>query len=133
MQCYDCTCTVERKMSINGPNQGGDRLAVGREVDEVKIPVLIETISNQRYRATGGEPFGGCVEGETPEAALREMKRRIEDRIAGGARIAAVALPDTHDLPAVGPGMFRESLLYDAWQQAMADYRQSVDDRPDAP
>ena len=40
----------------------------------MRIPVLIETISEQRYRATGGEPFGGSVEEETPEAALQEME-----------------------------------------------------------
>ena len=103
------------------------------EVEEMKIPVLIEAISEQRYRATGGEPFGGSVEEETPEAALQEMKRRIEDRVANGARIAALDLPDVHGLSTGGPGMFHDNPLFDAWQQAIADYRRSVDDGPDGP
>ena len=99
----------------------------------MKISVLIEAVSGRRYRATGGEPFGGSAEGETPEAALLEMKRRIEDRVANGARIATVDLTETRSLPVAGPGMFRDSPLFDAWQQAMADYRRSVDDSPDGP
>ena len=104
-----------------------------REVEEMKIPVLIEAISEQRYRATGGEPFGGSVEEETPEAALQEMRRRIEDRVAHGACIATLDLPDMLDSWTGGPGMFRDNPLFDAWQQAIADYRRGVDDRPDGP
>ena len=29
--------------------------------------------------------------------------------------------------------MFRDNPLFDAWQQAIADYRRGVDDRPDGP
>ena len=99
----------------------------------MRIPVLIETISEQRYRATGREPFGGSVEEETPEAALQEIRRRIEDRVANGARIATLDLPDVRSPWTGGPSMFRDNPLFDAWQQAIADYRRNVDDGPDGP
>ena len=129
MRCYHCAGSDERR--------NGQRRTLAKEVfdwstastvEEMKIPVLIETISGQRYRATGGEPFGGSAEGETPEAALQEMRRCIEDRVANGARIATLDLPDERIPWAGGPGMFRDSPLFDAWRQAMADYRRTVDD-----
>ncbi|WP_089941422.1 hypothetical protein [Candidatus Entotheonella palauensis] len=53
----------------------------------MKIPVWIEATPEQRYRATGAEPFVGSAEAETPEAALEKMKKQIDDRVAQGARI----------------------------------------------
>ena len=41
----------------------------------MKIPILIEATEDQRFRATGGEPFASAVEADTPEAALDEIKK----------------------------------------------------------
>ena len=60
----------------------------------MKISILIEATSEQCYRARGGEPFAGSVEAETPEAALEKIKKLIDDRVAQGARIVVLDLPD---------------------------------------
>lgn len=49
----------------------------------MKIPILIEPVSPQRYRATGSEPFVGSVEAETPDAALAKMKQLVDERRFG--------------------------------------------------
>jgi hypothetical protein len=96
----------------------------------MKIPILIEPISAQRYRATVGEPLGGIVEAETPDAALARMKELIDDRLSGGARIAALDVPDSIKTnPWLdGAGMFRDDPLFDDWQRAIADYRREANE-----
>ena len=99
----------------------------------MKIPILIEATSEQRYRATGGEPFVDSVEAETPEAALEKMKQLIDDRVAQGACIAALDLPDGANPWLEGAGMFRDDPLFDDWQRAIADYRREANHIADAP
>ena len=94
---------------------------------------VIETTSQQRYRATGGEPFVGSVEAETPEAALEKMKQLIDDRVAQGARIAALDLPNGANPWLDGAGMFRDDPLFDDWQGVIPDYRRKANQIADTP
>jgi len=99
----------------------------------VKIPVLIEPVSHERYRVTGSEPFVGSVEAETPDAALAKIKQLIEDRLAHGARIALIDLPSGTNPWLEMAGVFHDDPLFDEWQQAIADYRRDVNENPGAP
>jgi hypothetical protein len=99
----------------------------------MKIPILIEVTPEQRYRASAGEPFAGSVEGDSPEAVLEQMKARIDDRVAHGALIAAIELPDGENPWLSGVGMFRDDPLFESWQQAIADYRREANSLTDAP
>ena len=99
----------------------------------MKIPILIEATSDQRYRASGGSPFVDSVEADTPEEALEKMKELIDQRVAQGARIVAIELPDGANPWVAGAGMFREDALFDDWQQAILDYRREANQTADAP
>ena len=99
----------------------------------MKIPVLIEATVGQRYRASAGEPFVASVEGDSPEAALQMMREQIELRVAQGALIATLDLPNGENPWLEGVGMFRDEPLFDEWKQAMADYRREANQRVDAP
>ena len=103
------------------------------EVGSMKIPVLIEPIGGQRYRATASYPFMGSVEGETADAALGKMKEQIEKRLSQGARIAILDLPDSGNPWLEGAGMFRDDPLFDDWQRAIAQYRFEANQFADAP
>ena len=59
----------------------------------MRIAVLVEPISVERYRATGSEPFVGSAEAETPDAALAKLKEQIEVRLSQGARIRGARFP----------------------------------------
>ena len=98
----------------------------------MKIPILVEPISVERYRATGGEPFVESVEAETPYAALAKMKERIEERLSQGARIEELDLSHTTNPWLEGAGMFRDDPLFDDWQRAIADYRREANETADA-
>jgi hypothetical protein len=104
-----------------------------REVEQVKIPILIEPTSERRYRATGGGPFVVSVEAETPEAAVEKMKGVIADRVQRGAMIAELDLPCGENPWLDGAGMFRNDPFFDDWQQAITEYRRHVDQTADAP
>jgi hypothetical protein len=99
----------------------------------MKIPVLIEKTPEQRYRATGGEPFCCSVEADSAKAALDKLRQLIDDRVAQGACITALDLPDGENPWLEGAGMFRNDPLFDDWQQAIADYRRKADQQADAP
>ena len=99
----------------------------------MKIPVLIETTPDHRYRAAGAEPFAGVVEADTPDAALAQMRRLIDDRVAGGALVAELELPEGANPWLDGAGMFRDDPLFDDWQAAIADRRRQVNDSADTP
>ena len=99
----------------------------------MKIPVLIETTSDHRFRASGFEPFVGSVEADSPQAVLEKMQQQIDDRMANGAHIAALEIPDTENAWLTGAGMFRDEPLFDDWQQAMTDYRRAANQLADAP
>lgn len=99
----------------------------------MKIPILVEPVSAERYRATGGEPFVGSIEAETADAALAIMKQRIEDRLSQGARIAVLDLPLGPNPWLEGAGMFRDDPLFDDWQRAIAEYRCETSEFADAP
>jgi len=99
----------------------------------MKIPILIEPISEQRYRATGSEPFVGSVEAESADAALAKLKQRIDDRLSQGARIAALDLPQGANPWLDGTGMFRDDPLFDEWQRAIAEYRREANQTAETP
>ncbi len=99
----------------------------------MRIPILIEPISDDRYRATGSEPFVGSVEAETPDAALAKMRQLIVDRLSRGACIAALDLPHVANPWLEGAAIFRDDPLFDDWQQAIADYRRDANQSADAP
>ncbi len=99
----------------------------------MRIPILVEPISVERYRATGGEPFVESVEAETPDAALAKMRERIAGRLSQGAHIAMLDLPDGGNPWLDGAGMFRDDPLFDDWQRAIADYRREANEGADAP
>jgi hypothetical protein len=99
----------------------------------MKIPILIEPTSEQRYVATGSAPFDVSAEADTPDEALEKVKQLISDKVARGARIAAVELPDQANPWLAGAGMFRDDPLFDQWQQGIEDHRRTMNETADAP
>jgi predicted RNase H-like HicB family nuclease len=99
----------------------------------MEIPVLIEPISGDGYRARGVEPLGLTAEGATPEEALRNLQQRIQGHLAGGVQLACLELPATLDPWLRMEGMYKEDPLYDEWQKAIAEYRREIEDDPEIP
>ena len=98
----------------------------------MKIPILIEPIANDGFRATSGPPFAVSAEGATRDEALARLREEIDRRLAEGSVIMPLEITTTEENPwlAVG-GMFRNDPLFDEWQEAIAEYRRKVDEDED--
>jgi hypothetical protein len=98
----------------------------------MKIPILIEPIANDGFRATGGPPFDVTAQGTTPEEALARLREAIGHRMVEGS----VLVPLESDVSEANPwtavtGIFRDEPLFDEWQEAIAEYRRKVDEDQD--
>jgi hypothetical protein len=99
----------------------------------VEIPILIEPVTGNGYRASGGEPFALAAEGATREEALQKLRELIQDRMAAGAEVVSLDVPPGRHPWSSFAGMLRDDSLFGAWKQAMAEYRRKMDEDPDVP
>lgn len=98
------------------------------------IPVLVEPIANNGFRARGGEPLPLVAEGPTRAAALAGLKEMLQARLRNGAELVAVEVgPEPHPWMEFA-GIFdpNDPLVKD-WEKAMADYRRKIDKHPELP
>jgi hypothetical protein len=99
----------------------------------MQIPVLIEPIAGNGYRASGGQPLDVVVEAPTREEALAKLKEQLLARLRNGAEIVPLEMaPQPHPL-AKFVGMFKDDPLIKDWKKSMAEYRRQIDKDPDRP
>src|SRR5436309_478721 len=99
----------------------------------VEIPVLIEPVAGNGYRAKSGEPLPLSAEGATRDEALRKLRELLQQRLHGGAEVAAVEVPGP---AAPNPwvefaGMFKDDPYFDEVVEIMAENRRKMDADPD--
>ncbi len=97
----------------------------------MRIPVLIESVSGNRFRARGREPLALSAEGTTREEAIARLKSPIADRLALGAELISMDVETVEHPLAPVPGWSQDDPLLDEWQQAIATYRRRVENDPD--
>jgi hypothetical protein len=97
----------------------------------MEVPVLVEPIAGG-YRAKAGEPLALSAEGATADEAIRSLRARIAQRLANGARIVSVKVPEEHPWSQLA-GMFEDDPLFDEWQRAIAERRREMDNDPNVP
>jgi predicted RNase H-like HicB family nuclease len=51
------------------------------------MPIAIEPVAGNGYRARGGEPLAFTAEGATPEEAVRKLRELIQAHLASGVQI----------------------------------------------
>jgi len=99
----------------------------------MQIPVLIEPIAGDGYRARGGEPLALVVEAATREEALAKLREQLQARLRNGAELVPLETAlQPHPL-AKFIGMFKDDPLIKDWKKSMADYRREVDKDLDRP
>jgi hypothetical protein len=92
----------------------------------IQIPVAIEKVAGNGYRARGGDPLGLYAEGETREEAVAKLREKIRDQLAAGVEYTAVELPVKEHPLARFAGMYdpNDPLVQD-WLQIMAENRRN--------
>lgn len=98
----------------------------------MQIPVLVEPVANNGFRAKAGEPLALSADGATPEEAVRNLRAALGRHLTGKQLMSV-------DLGAENPwlalaGMFDPTdPLIQEWKQEMAAYRQEVEADPNRP
>jgi predicted RNase H-like HicB family nuclease len=96
----------------------------------MQIPVLIERVKGNGYRARGTEPFAVSAKGSTREEALAKLRAKIETRLKKGSELVGLDIgPQPHPWMKFA-GMFKDDPWIEDWVQSMAEYRQQVEDDP---
>jgi hypothetical protein len=99
----------------------------------MQIPVLIEPIAGNGYRARGMEPLALTAEGPTREAALARLQEQLYARLRNGAEIVPLEVVGGPHPLAEFIGMFREDPRIEDWKKAMAAYRRKIDGKTHLP
>jgi len=96
----------------------------------MQIPVLVERLKGQGYRARGKEPFVVSAKGATREEALANLRAKIQTRLKNGSELVGLEVgAEAHPWTEFA-GMFKDDPWIDDWVQSMAEYRQQVEDDP---
>ncbi len=98
----------------------------------MQIPVLVERLKGNGYRARGAGPLAISAKGSSREEALAKLRSRIQTRLKNGAELVSLDIgPQPHPWLEFA-GMFKDDPWIDEWKQSIEEYRKSVEDDPDA-
>jgi hypothetical protein len=96
----------------------------------MQIPVVVERVKGNGYRARGTEPFAVSAKGAKREEALAKLRMKIETRLKKGTDLVALEIgPLPHPWTEFA-GMFKDDPWIDDWVKSMAEYRQEIEDDP---
>lgn len=96
----------------------------------MQIPVLVERVKGNGYRARGHEPFALSAKGATREEALAKLRAKIQTRLKNGTELVGLEVgPQPHPL-AEFAGMFKDDPYFEDVLKIMAENRRKMDDDP---
>jgi hypothetical protein len=99
----------------------------------MQIPVLIEPVAGNGYRARSVFPVAITAEGRTDTEALQNLRERIQGQLAAGARITCLDFPVEEHPLARSAGIFQPGdPLVQEWKEIMAENRRKGDENPGA-
>ena len=94
----------------------------------MELPVLIEPISENCFRASSGA-LALSVEAPTQDEAFARLETLVRERVAGGLRVAEIKIP-TEDSWLSIAGIFENDPSFEDWQEEIRKYRREVDEDP---
>lgn len=100
----------------------------------MEVPVVIEPVSGNGYRATGagGLSVGLTAEGATAAEAVDRLVEQVRTRVHAGAKLAAVSVAAGAAPWKLDAGYLHDEPLFEPWCAAMEEYRRKLDEDPDA-
>jgi hypothetical protein len=99
----------------------------------MQIPVLVEPVANNGFRARAGEPLALSADGATPEEAVRNLRAAMERQLKNGKQLSSVYFATENPWLALAGMHDPNDPLVREWKQEMAAYRQEIEDNPDRP
>lgn len=98
----------------------------------MQIPVLVERLKRNGYRARLSEPFAVSSKGSTREEALTKLRAKIETRLGNGTELVGLEIGSQSDPWMEFAGMFKGDPWIDDWKKSIEEYRQKIEEDPDA-
>ena len=99
----------------------------------VQIPVLVQRLKGNGYRARGAEPFALSAKGSTREEALAKLRAKIQACLKNGSELVGLEIGQEPDPWMEFAGMFKGDPWIDDWKQSIEEYRQKLENDPDSP
>lgn len=97
----------------------------------MQISVVVEPTSENRFRASSGDPLGLQAEASTREEALEKLRELVQSRMKAGVQVVNLDLDAAdHPLAPFG-GMLKDDPLARPWKQAIAEYRRERENDPE--
>jgi hypothetical protein len=98
----------------------------------MQIPVLIEPMARNGYRAKSMEPFAMSAKGATREEALAKLRAKIESRLKKGAELVGLEVGAPSDPWMTFAGMYKGDPWIEDWKQSVEEYRRKIGADPEA-
>jgi hypothetical protein len=102
----------------------------------MQIPVLLEPIPGNRYRARSGEPLVLSAEGRTRAEALHNLELLVSQRLAASqAEIAHIDVSAVSENPwrLYAGSLPKDDPMVQEWIQIMEENRRKADEDPELP
>ena len=93
----------------------------------MEIPILIEPVTNNGYRASVGSPFNLETDAPTRDEAVGKLQQLVQRRIQARAEVSTLVIPTAKHPLAPFTGMLKDDPLLEEWKEAMREYREQAE------
>jgi hypothetical protein len=98
----------------------------------MQIPVFVEPVKGNGFRAKGAEPFAFTVEGATREEAVGKFRELVVGKLSAGGEVLQLEVPARGHAWLNMAGLWdKDDPLVQEWEQIMAENRRKADEEPD--
>ena len=99
----------------------------------MQIPVLIEPVAANGFRASSGEPLPLTAEGATREEALTRLRQLLESKLQNGCQLTTLEVgPQEHPFDRFVGIWKPDDPEIAAWREAVEEYRRQKDEEEQA-
>jgi predicted RNase H-like HicB family nuclease len=99
----------------------------------MQIPVLVERVKGNGYRARGKDPFAVSARGATREEALANLQAKIQTRLKNGGEIVGLDVSAPAHPLAEFAGMFKDDPDFEDVLKIIAENRKRMNEDPTVP
>jgi hypothetical protein len=94
----------------------------------MQIPILVEALGQDQYRAEAPAPFSVAAEGKSSAEAVQNLRSRIEQEFSNGKRIVMLDLSVDAENPWIQyAGHLKDETFLSDFQAGLAEYRRQRD------
>ena len=99
----------------------------------MQVPVLVQRVKGNGYRARGTEPFAVSATGATRKEALAKLRAKIEARLKKGTELVGLEVGAGPHPLAEFAGMFKDDPMFEEVLKIIAENRKRMDADPSIP